>query len=82
MTGFLLLVPICIAVSRTCDYHHHWQDVLVGALLGTSLATVVYYQYYPPLCHQKCDSPLAASIVASQQKDVTDFALTEVETSY
>ncbi|KAM7355802.1 putative phosphatidate phosphatase [Cochliomyia hominivorax] len=30
-----------VAVSRVSDYKHHWSDVLVGILLGTSVAIVV-----------------------------------------
>ena len=39
-----LLVPLSIALSRTSDYHHHWQDVLCGSLLGFSIIWMIYRQ--------------------------------------
>ncbi|PVU86717.1 hypothetical protein BB559_004215 [Furculomyces boomerangus] len=52
-----LLVASVIAVSRTSDYRHHWQDVTVGGLLGMVVAYFVYYVYYPKLSSSNCNSP-------------------------
>jgi len=32
-----------IAASRTIDYHHHYADIIVGAVLGSSIAALVFH---------------------------------------
>ncbi|KAF2348006.1 Phosphatidic acid phosphatase type 2/haloperoxidase [Trinorchestia longiramus] len=49
-----LFAASLVAASRTCDYHHHWQDVVVGSLLGASVMYVCYRQYYPSVFPVSC----------------------------
>lgn len=44
-----------VAISRTMDYRHHWQDVLAGSILGLSVSYLAYRQYFPSLESVDCD---------------------------
>lgn len=52
-----LMVAALISISRTCDYHHHYTDVLAGAIIGTSIAYLCYRQYYPAFDSKLCNLP-------------------------
>ncbi|PON86996.1 Lipid phosphate phosphatase [Trema orientale] len=43
-----LLVAALVGVSRVDDYWHHWQDVFAGGLLGITVSSFCYLQFFPP----------------------------------
>ncbi|KAG8215402.1 PAP2-domain-containing protein [Butyriboletus roseoflavus] len=59
---WLLLVPLGIAswvaLSRTMDFRHHWEDVFTGSALGLGVAYFSYRQYYPHLASKTAHIPL------------------------
>ncbi|KAI5634624.1 PAP2 superfamily domain-containing protein [Phthorimaea operculella] len=59
-----LIAATCIALSRSCDYHHHWQDILAGSILGYTTAIFCYRQYYNPLSSDLAGVPYVVSNVA------------------
>ncbi|CAK5277461.1 unnamed protein product [Mycena citricolor] len=55
-----------VAISRTMDYRHHWQDVLIGSILGTVVSYFTYRQYYPSLSSDVCHLPYAPRIAKEE----------------
>ncbi|KAJ7740744.1 PAP2-domain-containing protein [Mycena maculata] len=70
--AWVSLVPFAgaalVAISRTMDNRHHWQDVLVGSILGTVVSYFTYRQYYPSLASEVSHRPYAPRIT---QEDMT-----------
>ncbi|KAF2317814.1 hypothetical protein GH714_041129 [Hevea brasiliensis] len=49
--GPLQVLVFChalVGISRVDDYWHHWQDVFAGALIGLTVASFCYLQFFPP----------------------------------
>jgi len=64
--AWLSMIPLAgaslVAISRTMDNRHHWQDVLVGSLVGLAFAFFAYRQYYPALSDRKSHLPFRPRI--------------------
>ncbi|KAI3993307.1 hypothetical protein MKX01_010050 [Papaver californicum] len=45
---FPCLLHLLREFSRVDDYCHHWQDVFAGGLLGKTVASICYLQFFPP----------------------------------
>ncbi|KAG6336917.1 hypothetical protein ID866_2155 [Astraeus odoratus] len=56
-----------VAISRTMDYRHHWQDVVAGAILGTTVAYFAYRQYYPSLASEMSHRPYSPRVPRDEQ---------------
>ncbi|TFK72189.1 acid phosphatase/Vanadium-dependent haloperoxidase [Pluteus cervinus] len=59
-----------VAVSRTMDYRHHWQDVLTGSILGTVTSYFAYRQYYPSLADERSHRPYSPRIKRDEFHDI------------
>ncbi|KAJ3670677.1 hypothetical protein LUZ60_008103 [Juncus effusus] len=42
-----LLLAAMVGVSRVDDYWHHWTDVFTGGILGLTVASFCYLQFFP-----------------------------------
>lgn len=66
--SFICFAPLVgaamVAVTRTEDYRHHWQDVTVGGIMGIIIAYFAYRQYFPSLHSQDCDQAHAETVEA------------------
>ncbi|KAG0360771.1 hypothetical protein BG005_009999 [Podila minutissima] len=58
-----LILASLITTSRVSDYRHHWQDVTVGAFVGSVFAVFSYRQYYPSLAVHKSGRPFAPRVI-------------------
>ncbi|KAL6505773.1 Lipid phosphate phosphatase 1 [Orobanche hederae] len=56
---FPILAACLVGISRVDDYWHHWQDVFAGGLLGLTVATFCYLQFFPPPYHIEGWGPYA-----------------------
>ncbi|XP_031501371.1 lipid phosphate phosphatase 2-like isoform X2 [Nymphaea colorata] len=87
-----LLLAALVGTSRVDDYWHHWQDVFAGGLLGMTVATFCYLQFFPAPYHTECWGPhayfqmLADSHSNQDQSSANNHHLafrgTEIETAY
>lgn len=67
LPNFLLALCPCllglfIALSRYCDYWHHYQDIVWGSVIGAVIATISYHYYHYPLWDWDSDTPRGCEI--------------------
>ncbi|XP_026882156.1 phospholipid phosphatase 4 [Electrophorus electricus] len=68
-----LYSAMMIALSRTCDYKHHWQDAFIGGVIGLLFAYICYRQHYPPFLHTDCHLPyVSLALSVSQHAPITE----------
>lgn len=69
----LCLLPFLVAgfvgVSRIMDYRHHWQDVVAGALLGSSMAYLAYRLYFPEIMSHRAETPPGRLVFQASKDD-------------
>ncbi|KIJ64294.1 hypothetical protein HYDPIDRAFT_62127, partial [Hydnomerulius pinastri MD-312] len=76
--AWLSLAPLSaaslVAISRTMDYRHHWQDVLTGSLLGLVISYFAYRQYYPDLASKTAHVPYATRFEEEVEYNIDEGA--------
>ncbi|KAI5951257.1 hypothetical protein KGF54_004331 [Candida jiufengensis] len=55
-----LLLASYIALSRAQDYRHHFIDLILGSILGCTIAWFVYHHYWKGLKSKNCELPKQA----------------------
>ncbi|CAN6700389.1 unnamed protein product [Malus baccata var. baccata] len=73
---FPLLIASLVGISRVDDYWHHWQDVFAGGLLGLTVATFCYLQFFPPPYHAQGWGPYAYFQVLEESRSGTQVTST------
>lgn len=57
----VVLIPqilgLYVAVSRTLDYRHNFDDILAGYVIGCTSACLVFLVYFHPLSGPRCGTP-------------------------
>ncbi|KAL5573144.1 hypothetical protein UlMin_022741 [Ulmus minor] len=71
---FPLLFASLVGISRVDDYWHHWQDVFAGGLLGLTVATFCYLQFFPAPYHEEGWGPYAYFRVLEESRLSTQEA--------
>jgi len=67
-----LFYAVYVPFTRLMDYRHHWEDVVVGALIGMFYAITLYYFIYPPLRDENCDTPTNSYKESESKKEKVD----------
>lgn len=63
-----LLVASLVGISRVDDYWHHWQDVFAGGIIGITVATFCYLQFFAPPYHAEGWGPYAFFRAAEESR--------------
>ncbi|KAH7924588.1 PAP2-domain-containing protein [Leucogyrophana mollusca] len=56
-----------VAISRTMDYRHHWQDVIGGSILGLVVSFFAYRQYFPSLASPMSHRPYSPRVPRDEE---------------
>lgn len=52
-----ILVGLFIAISRSLDYRHHTEDIMLGLFIGGVTSYLIYFKYFPDLSDEESNLP-------------------------